>query len=84
MGYSYGKQPIPESEMTFNILAPAVPEQHLTAGFTLSKVANREWNFEVMYAFDNKVTGPQNFDPSQNVTLQMNQWEMELSYGWRF
>ncbi len=83
-GYSYGKQPIPETEMTFNILAPAVMETHLTAGFTLSRVENREWNVAVMYAPNNKVTGPQSFDPTQNVTLQMYEWELEVSYAWRF
>src|ERR1019366_7311657 len=31
-GYAYAKQPIPESEVLFNILAPGVIEQHITAG----------------------------------------------------
>jgi len=83
-GYSYGKQPIPETEMTFNILAPAVMESHITAGFTLTRVENREWNVALMYAPNNKVKGPQSFDPTQNVTLQMYEWEVEVSYGWRF
>jgi long-chain fatty acid transport protein len=83
-GYSYGKQPIPESEMTFNILAPAVIESHITAGFTLSRVKNREWNVALMIAPNKSVTGPQNFDPTQDVTLKMHQWELEVSYGMRF
>ncbi len=29
-GYSYGKQPIPEDQMTFNILAPGVIESHIS------------------------------------------------------
>jgi len=83
-GYSYGKQPIPESEMSFNILAPGVMESHLTAGFTLSRTPNRELNVAVMYAPNKKVTGPQNFDRHQNVTFEMHQFELEVSYGWRF
>ena len=83
-GYSYGKQPIPKSEMTFNILAPAVIESHVTAGFTFSRVKNREWNVALMIAPNKSVTGPQSFDPSQDVTLKMHQWELEVSYGWRF
>ena len=83
-GYSYGKQPIPDSEMSFNILAPATIQSHLTAGFTLSRVKNREWNVALMYAPNKKISGPQNFDPTQEVTLQMYQWELEVSYGWRF
>ena len=31
-GYSYGKQPIPSSEVLFNILAPGVMESHLAFG----------------------------------------------------
>ena len=83
-GYSYGKQPIPESEMSFNILAPGVMESHLTTGFTLSRTPNRELNVAFMYAPNKKVTGPQNFDPTQNVTFEMYEWELEVSYGWRF
>jgi long-chain fatty acid transport protein len=83
-GYSYGKQPIPNSEMTFNILAPGVMESHLTTGFTLSRTPNREWNVSLMYAPNKKVTGPQNFDPTQNVTFEMHQFELEVSYGMRF
>jgi long-chain fatty acid transport protein len=83
-GYSYGKQPIPTSEMTFNILAPGVMESHITAGFTLNRTANRDLNVSLMYAPNKKVTGPQNFDPTQNVTFEMHQFELEVSYGMRF
>lgn len=33
-GYNYGKSPIPDSQLLFNLLAPAVVEKHYTAGFT--------------------------------------------------
>jgi long-chain fatty acid transport protein len=83
-GYSYGKQPIDESQMTFNILATATPQSHITAGFTLERTPGRQFNMSFMYAPNKKVTGPQNFDPTQNVTIEMLQWEMEASYSWRF
>jgi len=83
-GYSYGEQPIPNSQMSFNILAPGVMESHITAGFTMSRVENREWNVALMYAPNKKVTGPQNFDPTQNVSFEMYEWEAEVSYAWRF
>lgn len=84
LGYSYGEQPIPNSEMTFNILAPATIEHHFTAGFTLERTKGREWNVALMYAPTSDLTGPQNFDPTQNVAFEMYQWEIEVSYGWRF
>jgi long-chain fatty acid transport protein len=83
-GYSYGEQPIPSSEMTFNILAPATIEQHITAGFTLERTPGRQFNMAFMYAPNSKVTGPQNFDPTQTVSFEMYQWEVEASYSWRF
>ena len=84
LGYNYGKQPIPVSEMTFNILAPATPESHITAGFTLNRTPNRDLNVSFMFAPDKQISGPQNFDPTQNVSIRMYQWELEVSYGWRF
>jgi len=83
-GYSYGKQPIDNDQMTFNILAPGVMESHFTTGFTLERTPGRQFNMSLMYAPNVKVTGPQNFDPSQNVTFEMYQWELEASYSWRF
>jgi hypothetical protein len=59
-------------------------EHHLTAGFTLERTPGRQWNFALMYAPNVELTGPQNFDPSQNVTFEMYQWEFEASYSWRF
>jgi long-chain fatty acid transport protein len=83
-GYSYGEQPIPNSEMSFNILAPGVMESHFTAGFTLERTKGRQFNVAAMFAPSVSVTGPQNFDPSQTVTFKMHQWELEASYSWRF
>ena len=83
-GYSYGEHPIPKGEMTFNILAPGLMEHHLTFGFTKDAGNDREWNFAFMYSPNNDQTGPNNFDPTQNVTWEMDQFEMELSYGWKF
>jgi long-chain fatty acid transport protein len=83
-GYSYGKQPIPNDQMTFNILAPGVMQSHFTTGFTLERTPGRQFNMSFMYAPNNKVTGPNNFDPTQTVTFEMYQWEVEASYSWRF
>jgi long-chain fatty acid transport protein len=84
LGYSYGSQPIDNDQMTFNILAPGVMEQHITAGFTLERTKGRQFNMAFMYAPSFDVTGPQNFDPTQNVTFEMYQWEIEASYSLRF
>jgi long-chain fatty acid transport protein len=82
-GYSTTDQPIPKSQMTFNILAPGVMEDHLTFGFTQRRPGGNEVNLSFMYAPEVKVRGPQNFDPTQDVMFKMQQVELEISYSWK-
>jgi long-chain fatty acid transport protein len=83
-GYAVAdSQPIPKDQMTFNILAPGVIEQHITAGFTKEFANGNQWNFAASYAPEKKVKGPNNFDPTQTVELSMYQFEFEMSYSWR-
>lgn len=84
LGYSYGEQPVPDSEVLLNILAPGVIEHHLTFGFTRSLGSSNELNFAAMYAPEKKVSGPNAMDPSQEIELKMHQFEIEASYAWRF
>ena len=80
-GYSYGAQPIPETEVMFNILAPAVNENHVSLGIT-KEIADHEINFAVTHALSNSISGVNPFDPAQTIQLEMSQWEFEL--GFRF
>ena len=78
-GYSYGTQPIPSSQMTFNILAPGVSQNHLAAGFTrILDGKIKGVNLSLMYSPANTVSGPNNMDPAQNIALKMSQLELEL------
>ena len=81
-GYSYGEQPIPESEMLFNILAPGVIEQHVTAGFSKA-FGTQEISFAVMRGLDKSISGPNALEApnQQTIDLQMDQWQFELSWG---
>jgi long-chain fatty acid transport protein len=84
-GYSYGEQPIPTTEMEFNILAPAVIEQHVSFGFTNTLSSNSEWNFVVTHALEKSVTGPNQFTGgAQTIELEMSQWDIEASYSKKF
>jgi len=84
-GYSHGEQPIPASEVLFNILAPAVVEDHVTCGFTWKPYENQELDFAMMYGFENTLTGlTQSNAGSQYVELTMDQWEFSLGYSWKF
>lgn len=79
-GYSQGKQPIPDSEVMFNILAPGVIEQHATFGFSKALMPMLQLNFAFMYAFSNTVSGanPLEAPNQQKIELKMNQIEAEL------
>jgi long-chain fatty acid transport protein len=79
LGYSYGKQPIPESEVMFNIIAPAVNESHISLGFT-RMMGEHALNFAITHALENTVKGMNPFDPAQEIEITMNQWEFEIGF----
>jgi long-chain fatty acid transport protein len=84
-GYSYGEQPIPDSEVIFNILAPGVIEQHATFGFTYTLANGSELDFAFTYAFEENVKGSNPLDPdAQTIELTMDQWEIGIGYSWKF
>lgn len=79
-GYSFANQPIDKGETLFNILAPAVVEQHLTFGFTRALSNDHEFNMAFMYAPSNSVKGINPFDPTQTIEIEMYQFEIEVGY----
>ncbi len=83
-GFSHGTQPIPESEVVFNILAPAVIEDHLTLGFSWDISKTSELSFAFMHGFEKSVSGANPLNPGQDVTITMHQNEAEVSWGWKF
>lgn len=76
-GYSKADQPIPDSEVLFNILAPGVIEQHFTAGASKGR-----FNFGVMYAPKKTVSGPNPLEMpgQQTIRLEMSEWQVDFSY----
>jgi long-chain fatty acid transport protein len=81
VGYSVTDQPIPEEEVVFNILAPGVIEEHYTFGFTRTLGKTSSLDFALMYAPSNSVSGANTFDPSQEIELEMDQYEAVVSYN---
>ncbi len=84
VGVSNGSQPIPKSETLFNILAPAVMETHLTAGFTMPLDSKSEISFAAMYAPKTSVSGTSAFDPGQVIEIEMVQYELQATYSMKF
>ncbi|MEO6324091.1 MAG: hypothetical protein ABIQ65_05650 [Thermoanaerobaculia bacterium] len=85
-GYAHCRQPIPESEVLFNILAPGVVEDHVTAGLSRSVGEKSVVHLSVMHAFEHTVTGPNPLEAEgrQTIELKMNQWMFDLGLSFGF
>nr|WP_321486150.1 outer membrane protein transport protein [uncultured Draconibacterium sp.] len=81
-GLSIGDNPVPSSEVMFNILAPGVIENQIALG--LSKEVGKSGNqFHVAfnYAMNNSVEGANPMAPQQTIDIEMNQFELELGFS---
>ncbi len=80
-GYNYGKTPIPNDQVTFNLLAPATVERHYSLGFTYKANDLLEVTGAYMYAASNSQTAC-----GQNIvdcaSFNMHQNLFALSLGW--
>jgi len=82
-GFSYNDQPIPDDQLTFNILAPATPTVHGTVGFTYRPSDRSEWSFSYMHAFEETVSSSQTaFGIPGEIKMQQN--AIDLSYSYLF
>ena len=81
VGYSNADQPIDSSEVIFNILAPGVIEQHITAGFTKQLADNAEITMSFVYGNGEEVSGSNPLDPGQSISIDMNQYLVGFTYS---
>jgi long-chain fatty acid transport protein len=91
-GYNHSDNPIEPRDVTFNILAPGVIEDHVTLGATYKWNARNEFTAAGMYAFNNSVEGPSllnNFfppsmSPSMREKIEMYEWAIGVQWAYRF
>lgn len=89
-GWNYGKAPIPEDQVLFNMLAPATPEHHLTFGGGYLFSENISLDANVMIAFVNTIKGPTAFGPGgapvagTNASIAMGQYSIGGTLGIKF
>lgn len=88
-GYSRTNQPITEDNVLFNVVAPAVMEEHFTIGFTRQMGKSSELSLAAFYAPEERVRGWggqafQFFVPEKSVEIFMEQYEVEVSWAWKF
>jgi long-chain fatty acid transport protein len=86
-GYNHSDNPIEARDVTFNILAPGVVQDHLTLGFTYGLSKTAEVTMAYMHAFENSVSGPANnpyFNVGGTETLTMSEDSLGIAFGWKF
>ncbi len=83
-GYSLGENPIPSSEVLFNIIAPGIIEHHITAGLSYKVSDNSTLNVGAFYAPAASVSGPNPLSPGNTIELEMSQFEFSVGWGWNF
>jgi len=83
-GYNKGENPVKAANVTFNILAPGVVEEHLTLGATMKLDAASEVTASYMHALSNSVTGTSFFGNGIQETVTMKQNSVGIQYSRKF
>jgi long-chain fatty acid transport protein len=88
-GYNHTDNPIRAQDVTINIFAPGVVQDHVTLGFTYQTTSGGELTVAYMHAFDQSVTGPSFFNnftgplSAGTETIKMHQDAIGIAYGWK-
>ena len=86
-GYNHSDNPIQSRDVTFNILAPGVVQDHYTLGFTYGVGKSSEITMAYMHAQKNSVSGPANnpyFNVGGNETISLSEDSLGIAWGTRF
>lgn len=85
-GAAYGRQPIPSSDVLFNILAPAVTQWHYAVGASVKTPQHGELSFALVDVPTGTVSGPNPLEipGRQQITLAMHQLEIEVGYARKY
>lgn len=86
-GFNHGDNPITSADVTFNILAPGVVQDHLTLGFTYVTANGGELTMSYMHAFSESVTGTSLLGIISGAggtdSIKMHQDAIGISYSWK-
>lgn len=84
-GYNHAGLPFSDSQTFFNLLAPAVVQDHLHVGATQKLGNGKEITLAYVHAFNNTVNGVNSIPPSAgggNANLRMYQNSFEVAFAW--
>ena len=84
-GYDRTDNPIQARDVTFNMLAPGVVQDHYTLGFTYTLDDTNEITAAYMHAMENSVSGSSLFNifgvPAGNETIRMHEDSFGIAWG---
>lgn len=87
-GVAFNDNPIGSEDVTLNILAPGVQEQHYTGGFSYRPNDNDSIDFALMYSPASNVSGievtPSGPNPGHQIELEMHQFQATIGWTRRF
>ncbi|HYL90804.1 MAG TPA: outer membrane protein transport protein [Burkholderiales bacterium] len=86
-GYNHSDNPIQARDVTFNILAPGVVQDHATLGFTYGVGRSSELTMAYMHAFKKSVQGPATnpyFNVGGTETISLSEDSLGIAWGTRF
>lgn len=81
-GYNYGRSPIPNDQLAFNTLAPAVVERHYSAGFTWKSPTSPLEVSGFYMRVPNKEQCNTGLQIVGNACIKMDQNYLGVSLGW--
>jgi long-chain fatty acid transport protein len=84
-GYNHSDNPIQGRDVTFNMIAPGVVQDHVTMGFTYGVGKDSEITMAYMHAFKNSVQGASLFNafgvPAGTEQIEMHENSLGIAYG---
>jgi long-chain fatty acid transport protein len=86
-GYGHSDNPILARDVTFNIIAPGVVQDHYTLGLTYALSKNSELTVAYMHAAKQSVSGPSLFNafipvPNAGGTEKIQMYENSFGIAW--
>jgi len=83
-GLALTDQPIKNPQTSNNLMTQYLAEAHYTLGLSVAVNDHAELNFSAYYSEEESQIWPNFFDPSQDVMIEEDQFDFELSYSWKF
>lgn len=88
-GFDHSDNPIRNTDVTFNILAPGVVMNQLTFGVSYRTQSGGEWTLAYMHAFQNSVSGPSILpvfmggQPGGIERIALNENSLGVAFRWK-